>query len=72
MKTVTVLIALLVVVVPKTQELLVMKSKLEHLVHCCHGDYRPEFPILDVLASDEPVASARISARNHERRNAVA
>lgn len=26
-----------------------MKRALEHLVHCCHGDERPECPILDEL-----------------------
>lgn len=36
----------------KAQELLTMKATLEHLVHCCHGDERPECPILDVLASN--------------------
>ena len=34
----------------KVQELLAMKAALEHLVHCCHGDDRPECPILDSLA----------------------
>jgi MerR family copper efflux transcriptional regulator len=47
----------------KAQELLAMKSTLEHLVHCCHGDDRPECPILDVLASSEPVAAGRSRAR---------
>ena len=39
----------------KTQELLAMKATLEHLVHCCHGDDRPDCPILESLASDSPV-----------------
>jgi len=43
----------------KAQELLAMKSTLEHLVHCCHGDERPECPILDGLAGSEPVAAGR-------------
>jgi MerR family copper efflux transcriptional regulator len=34
----------------KVQELLSMKATLEHLVHCCHGDDRPECPILETLA----------------------
>ena len=47
----------------KAQELLAMKSALEHLVYCCHGDDRPECPILDELAKPAPVvASARPSA----------
>lgn len=28
-----------------------MRSTLAHLVHCCHGDSRPECPILDDLAN---------------------
>lgn len=28
-----------------------MKQTLAHLVHCCHGDDRPECPILDDLAN---------------------
>ena len=27
-----------------------MQRTLQHLVHCCHGDERPECPILDELA----------------------
>ncbi|TAL24529.1 MAG: hypothetical protein EPO01_05480, partial [Aquabacterium sp.] len=27
-----------------------MQRTLEHLVHCCHGDDRPQCPILDDLA----------------------
>ena len=34
----------------KAAELLAMKATLEHLVHCCHGDDRPECPILEGLA----------------------
>ena len=43
----------------KAQELLAMKRTLEHLVHCCHGDERPECPILDELASGKPVVAGR-------------
>jgi MerR family copper efflux transcriptional regulator len=56
----------------KAQELLAMKSTLEHLVHCCHGDDRPECPILDGLASNEPVTASRSRARTGVRRKAVA
>jgi MerR family copper efflux transcriptional regulator len=45
----------------KAAELLAMKSALEHLVHCCHGDDRPECPILEGLAGADtgsPTASA--------------
>ncbi|MGE0356175.1 MAG: Cu(I)-responsive transcriptional regulator [Burkholderiales bacterium] len=31
-------------------ELQGMRRTLEHLVHCCHGDGRPDCPILDDLA----------------------
>jgi MerR family transcriptional regulator, copper efflux regulator len=27
-----------------------MQRTLQHLIHCCHGDERPECPILDDLA----------------------
>lgn len=27
-----------------------MQRSLQHLIHCCHGDDRPECPILDDLA----------------------
>lgn len=34
----------------KAQEILAMKATLEHLVHCCKGDDRPDCPILENLA----------------------
>ena len=34
----------------KISELQEMKDTLKHLVHCCHGDERPDCPILDSLA----------------------
>ena len=37
----------------KAQELLAMKATLEHLVHCCRGDDRPECPILESLSAEE-------------------
>ena len=27
-----------------------MQRTLQHLIHCCHGDERPDCPILDALA----------------------
>lgn len=36
----------------KAKELLAMKATLEHLVHCCQGNDRPECPILAGLAGD--------------------
>jgi MerR family copper efflux transcriptional regulator len=37
----------------KLAELQAMKSTLQHLVHCCHGDDRPDCPIIDSLAGHE-------------------
>ena len=59
----------------KTQELLAMKATLEHLVHCCNGDDRPECPILESLSAepdDEPtktlvLKSSRKVVRNGRR-----
>jgi Cu(I)-responsive transcriptional regulator len=34
----------------KLRELQAMKASLEHLVHCCHGDERPDCPIIETLA----------------------
>ena len=42
----------------KASELLAMKAALEHLVHCCHGDDRPECPILESLARATAVLPA--------------
>ena len=42
----------------KLQELQRMKTTLEHLVHCCHGDDRPDCPILENLA--ETPSRARV------------
>jgi Cu(I)-responsive transcriptional regulator len=46
----------------KLNELHAMKATLEHLVHCCHGDERPDCPIIDTLAQERP-AAAKASAR---------
>ena len=55
----------------KAQELLAMKATLEHLVHRCHGDDRPDCPILDTLASDSPDAvPGRRKGAKFERGNA--
>ncbi len=43
----------------KLKELQAMKATLEHLVHCCHGDDRPDCPIIETLESDVPVVSGR-------------
>lgn len=41
----------------KLRELQTMKATLEHLVHCCHGDDRPDCPIIETLAGSTPVAA---------------
>jgi Cu(I)-responsive transcriptional regulator len=38
----------------KLAELQAMKATLAHLVQCCHGDDRPDCPILDTLAAPVP------------------
>ena len=35
----------------KLKELQAMKATLESLVHCCHGDDRPDCPIIETLAA---------------------
>ena len=53
----------------KAQELLAMKATLERLVHCCHGDDRPDCPILETLAAQNAPkppfaqAHAQVSAK---------
>lgn len=65
----------------KAAQTLAMKKTLDHLVHCCHGDERPECPILESLGAvddgdgDAPTAQVvskrvrsatkRSAARNH-------
>ena len=44
----------------KTQDLLAMKATLEHLVQFCHGDDRPECPILENLAAESVAVSALV------------
>lgn len=34
----------------KLKDLQTMRATLAHLVHCCHGDERPDCPIIDALA----------------------
>jgi Cu(I)-responsive transcriptional regulator len=36
----------------RIEELQSMKRTLQHLVHCCHGDQRPDCPILDRLGDE--------------------
>ena len=39
----------------KIADLVGLRKTLQHLVHNCHGDERPECPILDELAGADPV-----------------
>jgi MerR family transcriptional regulator, copper efflux regulator len=43
----------------KIQELQGMRKTLEDLVHRCHGDHRPECPILEDLAGTETERTSR-------------
>ncbi|MEO6745276.1 MAG: Cu(I)-responsive transcriptional regulator [Caldimonas sp.] len=52
----------------KLRELQAMKATLEHLVHCCHGDDRPDCPIIDNLAQPGGDASTLAFAGTHLRR----
>ena len=36
----------------RIEELTAMKRTLQTLVNCCHGDQRPECPILDQLGKE--------------------
>jgi hypothetical protein len=36
----------------KINDLMEMKTELQKLVDCCHGDSRPESPILDGIEYD--------------------
>jgi Cu(I)-responsive transcriptional regulator len=51
----------------KLQELRAMKATLEHLVHCCQGDDRPDCPIIETLEADAAVTGehGRHNGRAH-------
>lgn len=40
-------------------EMQAMKRTLEHLIHCCEGDHRPDCPILDELAKPSEAQIAK-------------
>jgi Cu(I)-responsive transcriptional regulator len=42
----------------KLQDIQAMKTTLEHLAHCCHGDDRPDCPILEILSEENVVVPA--------------
>ena len=51
----------------KAQEILAMKATLEHLVHGCKGDDRPDCPILESLANHGQPSQGGV-ARHRARR----
>lgn len=51
----------------KEHELHEMRRSLEHLASCCHGDDRPECPIIDDLEMADPAALQPLEpATRHE------
>jgi MerR family copper efflux transcriptional regulator len=42
----------------KMAEMAAMRKTLQHLIHCCSGDQRPDCPILDELAGGLPTQAA--------------
>jgi len=49
----------------KLRELQAMKATLEHLVHCCRGDDRPDCPIIETLAAEGVAAMPDRKANGH-------
>jgi len=49
----------------KLKELQAMKATLEHLVHSCHGDERPDCPIIEGLAETTPVLPPQGRPQGH-------
>jgi hypothetical protein len=47
----------------KLQELQAVNATVEHLVHCCTGDGRPDCPVIDNLADESSLASSPVSPR---------
>jgi Cu(I)-responsive transcriptional regulator len=43
----------------RIEQMRAMQRTLEHLAHCCHGDDRPDCPILDDLAGGRADGVAR-------------
>lgn len=51
----------------KLEELQAMKATLEHLVHCCQGDGRPDCPIIESLERDRGLGNGRDATNGHAR-----
>jgi len=61
----------------KLKELQAVKATLEHLVHCCHGDDRPDCPIIESLEAESFGTADRkshvgLQPGRHRRRASVA
>ena len=52
----------------KIRELQEMRGTLEHLVHHCHGDSRPDCPILDDLSGSRPASALDESGPSAQRK----
>lgn len=46
----------------RMDEIQAMKTALEQLVHCCHGDERPDCPILESLEGQPSAAAVGVPA----------
>lgn len=51
----------------KAQAILAMKATLEHLVHCCNGDDRPDCPIIETLAANTEEQALTLAANGENR-----
>jgi Cu(I)-responsive transcriptional regulator len=51
----------------KLKELQAMKATLEHLVNCCHGDDRPDCPIIATLADENTVIGQQAGANGRSK-----
>ena len=50
----------------KLSELQAMKVTLEHLVHCCQGDERPDCPIISTLADESVAVRSHAGPAGHD------
>lgn len=55
----------------KLQELHAMKATLEHLVRCCHGDERPDCPIIETLADGRAASASALDTKGRGSRSGL-
>jgi MerR family copper efflux transcriptional regulator len=55
----------------RIRELEQIKQTLSHLIRCCHGDSRPECPILESLAQEQQEKPAAVRKPDNRRHLAV-